>query len=127
MLEAGAQGYLLKNAYKHEIIQAIKTVYKGGNYYCTDTTKKLSRLISYSNYIHPRKAYKPLFTEKELAIIRLICKEYSSMEIAVQLQHSIRTIDSYRTNILKKMNVKTVTGLVMYAIRHRLYFPDETT
>lgn len=125
MMEAGAQGYLLKNAHKDEISEAIKTVFKGGNYYCKDTTTKLAKLLTNANYISPSKANKPLFSEKELAIITLICKEYSSKEIADELKHSIRTIDSYRKNILKKMKVKTATGLVMYAVRQKIYNPYE--
>jgi DNA-binding NarL/FixJ family response regulator len=121
MIEAGAQGYLLKNAPKDEIVQAIKTVYKGGNYYCKETTSKLAKLLSHNN---ERKA-KVLFSEKELAIITMICKEYSSQQIADELGHSIRTIDSYRTKILEKMNVKNATSLILYAIRNKLYNPED--
>jgi len=125
MMEAGAQGYLLKNAHKDEIINAIKTVYKGDNFYCKDTTVKLAKLLAYSNFMPIRQKNKPIFSEKEIAIIRLICKEYSSQEIAEQLNLSIRTIDSYRKNILKKMNVKNATGIVIYAIKHKIYNPYE--
>ena len=98
----------------------IKTVYKGDNFYCKDTTVKLAKLLAYSNFMPIRQKNKPIFSEKEIAIIRLICKEYSSQEIAEQLNHSIRTIDSYRKNILKKMNVKNATGIVIYAIKHKI-------
>jgi DNA-binding NarL/FixJ family response regulator len=120
MMDAGAQGYLLKNAHKNEILEAIKIVYKGGNYYCNDTTTKITKILS----TNPAKN-KPLFSEKELAIITMICKELSSQQIADELKHSIRTIDSYRKKILKKMKVKNATGLVLYAIRRKLYDPDE--
>ena len=56
----------------------IKTVYKGDNFYCKDTTVKLAKLLAYSNFMPIRQKNKPIFSEKEIAIIRLICKEYSS-------------------------------------------------
>jgi DNA-binding NarL/FixJ family response regulator len=115
MIEAGAQGYLLKDVYEEEIIEAIKTVYDGGSYYCKNTTIKLRKLLS--NTV--------VFSEKELTIIKLICNGYSSQEIADQLHNSIRTIDSYRKNILQKMKVKNATGLVLYAIRNNIYNPNE--
>jgi DNA-binding NarL/FixJ family response regulator len=121
MIEAGAQGYLLKNAHKTEIIEAIKAVYKGGNYYCKDTTTRLTKLLSQNNDGTPKE----LFSEKELAIIIMICKEYSSQEIADALGHSIRTIDSYRKKILEKMKAKNATSLILYAIRNNLYNPEE--
>ena len=103
MMEAGAQGYLLKNAHKNEIVSAIKAVYKGDSYYCKSTTTELTKLLTENNYSSEKQTDKALFSQKELAIIRLICKERSSQQIADELKHSIRTIDSYRKNILKKM------------------------
>ncbi|HEV7620218.1 MAG TPA: response regulator transcription factor, partial [Flavisolibacter sp.] len=50
MLEAGAKGYLLKNAHKEEIVEAVKAVYKNEVYYCNQTTLKLAKMIAASNY-----------------------------------------------------------------------------
>lgn len=125
MIEAGAQGYLIKNANKDEIVDAIKTVYKGNKYYCKSTSAKLTKLLTYNNYLPIGEQRTAIFSTKEFAIIRLICKGNSSQEIADELKHSIRTIDSYRKNILKKMNVKNVTGILKYAIKHKIYSPDE--
>src|ERR1700712_1204749 len=61
MLEAGARGYLLKNAHKSEIIAAIKAVYKEQNYYCRHTTQKLAKLIAHSNFTPAKLKSKPEF------------------------------------------------------------------
>ena len=61
------------------------------------------------------------FTEKELRIISLICDQYQNDEIAKKLKLSKRTVEGYREFILKKMKVKNTAGLVVYAIRHKLY------
>ena len=61
------------------------------------------------------------FTDKELKIISLICDQYQNDEIAKKLKLSKRTVEGYREFILKKMKVKNTAGLVVYAIRNKLY------
>jgi DNA-binding NarL/FixJ family response regulator len=119
MLEAGARGYLLKNAHKTEIIEAIKAVHHHEIYYCNHTTRKLAALIAKSKFT-PNQP-KPQFTDKEIEIIQLICQEYSNKEIATQLHIGPRTIESYRERIMEKMNVRNTAGIVVYAIRKNIY------
>ena len=121
MLEAGARGYLLKNAHKDEIVAAIEAVYRHQSYYCKDTTRKLSKMIAESNYNPFRKIEKPAFTEKEIVVIRMICEEYSNQEIADFLKLSRRTIEGYRENILGKINARNTAGIVVYAIKNKLF------
>jgi two-component system, NarL family, response regulator NreC len=121
MLEAGAKGYLLKNADKLEIAEAIKTVYNQQPYYCRRTTVKLAAMIAASKFNPYKHFAKPDFTDREVEIISLICKELTNKEIADTLFLSIRTVEGYRLKILEKMNVKNSIGLVIYAIRNNLY------
>jgi two-component system response regulator NreC len=125
MLEAGAKGYLLKNADKQEILDAIHSVYQGKPYYCHHTTSKLASLISKSKF-NPYKKRDPLvFTEREKEIIRLICQQLTAQEIADKVFLSKRTVEGHRTRILEKMNVKNTAGVVIYALRHRLVTEEE--
>ena len=121
MLEAGAKGYLIKNAHKQEIITAIKTVYKQENYFCNYSTMKLAKMIGRSRFNLHKNVAKPEFSEKELEVIRLICEEDSTKEIASKLHLSYRTIEGYREKILEKMNVKNTAGIVVFAIKHGIY------
>lgn len=121
MLEAGAKGYLLKNAPKTEIIEAIKAVNEGKMYYCSHTTEKLAQMIAKSSYNPYHKIKKPEFSEKEIAVIHLICQQYAEKEIAEKLHLSIRTIEGYREKILEKMDVKNTAGIVVYAIKNGIY------
>ncbi|HTF30414.1 MAG TPA: response regulator transcription factor [Flavitalea sp.] len=123
MLEAGAKGYLLKNADKHEVAEAIRTVYQEEPYYCKHTSAKLAQMIAKSKFNPYKKTRKIEFSERELEIIRLICQELTNKEIADQLFLSIRTVEGYRLKIQEKMNVKNSIGLVIYAIRNNLYKP----
>jgi DNA-binding NarL/FixJ family response regulator len=121
MLEAGAKGYLLKNANKTEIIDAIKSVYRNIPYYCASTSSKLARMIAHSKFNPYKKTSAPYFSEKEMEIIRLICQEYTNNEIGQKLFLSGRTVEGYRVKILEKMNAKSTAGIVIYAIKNELY------
>jgi DNA-binding NarL/FixJ family response regulator len=123
MLEAGAKGYLLKNADKQEVIDAIETVYKGDPYYCTSTNAKLAKLIAKTRFQSFNRAKKPEFNEREVEIIQLICQEYTNREIGEKLYMSVRTVEGYRLKILEKMDVKNTVGLVIYAIQHGYFEP----
>ncbi|MDB5198770.1 MAG: two component transcriptional regulator, LuxR family [Chitinophagaceae bacterium] len=121
MLEAGAKGYLLKNAHKNEIIAAVKSVYKDEPYYCRDTTDKLAQMIAKSSFNPYKKIEKPEFSKKEIDIIRLICQECSNKEISNQVSLSKRTVEGYREKILEKINAKNSIGIVVYAIKNKIF------
>jgi DNA-binding NarL/FixJ family response regulator len=118
MLEAGAKGYLIKNAGKEQITEAIRTVYEHNPYYCKTTSHKLTNMIAKSRFNPYRKTEKVEFTEREKEIIGLICKEMTNKEISDKLFLSIRTVEGHRLKILEKMNVKNTVGLVVYALKH---------
>ncbi len=119
MIKNGAKGYMIKNAHKTEIIDAIQTVYKNQTYYCKSTSVKLARLIAASGPKNgPGKA---LFSEREAAIIRMICEEKTTKEIGDALNLSARTVDEYRIRIKEKMGVKSMVGMVVYAVRNELF------
>jgi DNA-binding NarL/FixJ family response regulator len=125
MLEAGAKGYLLKNADKQEILDAIHSVYEDKNYYCHHTSSRLASLISKSRFNPYRKRDPIIFTEREIEIIRLICQQLTAQEIADKLYLSKRTVEGHRTKILEKMNVKNTAGVVIYALKHRIVSEEE--
>lgn len=124
MLNAGATGYLIKNAHKSEIIDAIHSVYRGQPYYCKSTSMKLARLIGGSQF-GPKAKEKIFFSQKEKDIIRLICEEKTSKEIGDELHLSMRTVEEYRQRIKDKMDVKGTTGIVIYAIKNDLFKVQE--
>jgi two-component system response regulator NreC len=58
------------------------------------------------------------FTPKELKIIKLICQEYSNVEIGEKIDLSSRTVEGYRRIILRKMKARTAAGIALYAVKH---------
>ncbi len=125
MLESGATGYLLKNSDKAEVIEAINTVYDDIPYYCKFTSAKLAKLIAYSKKTDKKKQKESEFSDREKEIIRMMCEEYSNKEIAEKLFISPRTIEGIRMKILDKMNVRSVAGVVIEAIRLGIYVPPQ--
>jgi DNA-binding NarL/FixJ family response regulator len=123
MLEAGAKGYLIKNAGKDQIIEAIKTVYNDEPYYCKTTSHKLTQMIAKSRFNPYKKTEKAEFSEREKEIIACICDEMTNKEIGDKLFISVRTVEGHRLKILEKMNVKNTVGLVVYAIKNGIVKP----
>ena len=117
MLEAGASGYLLKDAGKEEMIRAIRTVVEGDTYYSKKVSSIIVQHLTKPNKAKHEKAGVPL-TKREVEILQLIAEEYSNPEIAEKLFISIRTVDTHRRNLIEKLNVKNTAGLVKYAIKH---------
>jgi DNA-binding NarL/FixJ family response regulator len=120
MLEAGATGYILKNAGKEEMLTAIISVASGDSYFSKEVS---SLLIEYLNkpQINIKSTDKEIpLTNREIEILKLIAQEYSNSEIAEELFISIRTVDTHRRNLIQKLGMKNTAGLVKFAIRKGL-------
>jgi DNA-binding NarL/FixJ family response regulator len=117
MLEAGARGYLLKNADKNDIYDAITAVAIGNNFYCKTTSAKLATVIAKNRSKKDNRPSDANFSEREIEIIKLICKEFTNKKIADQLYLSVRTVEGYRAKLLEKMQVKNSIGLAIHAFQ----------
>jgi DNA-binding NarL/FixJ family response regulator len=120
MMQAGAKGYLLKNAEPDEILQAVTTVYSRQFYFNEQLSVcLLKKLLSHTSL--PQGHLPPTnLNEREIHILQLVCQEYSNVEIAEKLFLSVRTVEGYRSKLFEKIKAKNIVGLVIYAIKHRL-------
>ena len=125
MLEAGARGYLLKNADKKEILEAIHTVYEGNIFYCRHTSSRLASLIVKSRFDPHKKKQDISFSDREREIIKLICRQCTAQQIGDQLFLSKRTVEGYRTRIMEKMEAKNTAGVVIFALKNNLVKEEE--
>lgn len=124
ILKAGACGYILKDADKEELIMAIKKLLDGKNYYSDKVLAKITSKVAYERKAEEGKVnYEPTLTKRELEVIGLVAKEFTNQEIADLLNVSNRTVDTHKRNLLKKLKVKNVVGLVKYAIKFNLIEP----
>jgi DNA-binding NarL/FixJ family response regulator len=116
MLEAGASGYLLKDAGSAELISAIRTVHSGDSYYSRQVSEALIDHLAHRGKTRTTGMEAPI-SKRETEVLRLIAEEYSNAEIAGKLYISIRTVDTHRRNLLEKLGAKNTAGLVKHAIR----------
>jgi DNA-binding NarL/FixJ family response regulator len=117
MLNYGASGYLLKDTNKEELVTAIREVYIGRKYF----SPKLSITLMKNDILE--KKSDPLFpklTDREQEILHLICKEYSSQEIAEILNISYNTVENHRASLMEKSEARNSAGLVKWAIHNDL-------
>ena len=119
MIQAGADGYLLKDTSIDELICAIKTVHEGYSYFTPAVSIFLSAKIKKENDKYTNGKKKEL-TPRETQILQMICRGDSSKEIASSLYVSIRTIDSFREKIMKKAGAKNLLQLLRFALQEEL-------
>ncbi|MFM8807153.1 MAG: LuxR C-terminal-related transcriptional regulator [Sphingomonadales bacterium] len=121
ILQAGALGYVLKNAHYEELIKASRIVMSGGHYFCNDASERIQSFLKIHAINSLKQAKDPVLTEREIEIIKLICEQLTSKEIAAALGLSQRSVDAYRDVIQKKTNSKNMAEIVLYAVKYGLY------
>lgn len=116
-IELGAKGFLNKSASIEELITAINGILKEGYHFDDNVSKILLKgLVEQNKKPNPET----LFSNRELEIIQLICKEHSNREIGEELGVSLRTVENHRKSILHKIGAKNIVGIIMYAMKHKL-------
>lgn len=114
---AEAEGYILKNAPKEELIQAIDEIASGGVHYAKEVMTVMLQKIK-------KAAKSEIETQdlspREMEVLQLVAKEYSTQEIGMKLFISPRTVDTHRKNIMTKTKSKTIIGLMKFIFRNGL-------
>lgn len=113
-IEIGVKGYFLKTIGKEELLRALRRIAEGEDYFPTDVTKALLR----EKVTSPNINKDPLLSElsdRETEIIRYVAKGKPNKEIAEELFISPRTVDTHRSNIMRKLNVHNVAGIIRFA------------
>jgi two-component system invasion response regulator UvrY len=115
-LKTGASGYLNKDSVPGELIKAIRKIYSGGKYISSALAESLAFNFEKDTGI-PRFE---LLSEREFQVMCLIASGNTLSQIAEELSLSVKTVSTYRTRILEKMNMKSNVELTHYAIKHKL-------
>jgi DNA-binding NarL/FixJ family response regulator len=123
VLSLGCKGYISKNNASEHILRAIKAVANGEQYFSSDIQAVMVKSLTGQDVEQghmPNDFLINSLTERELEVLKLITKQYSSMQIADRLCLSVNTIETYRKRLLKKINVKNAVGLAMYAVKNNI-------
>jgi len=118
LMDAGAKGFLFKNSDKDELIWAIKSVLEGRTYYTSKLTMNLINQSPSGQKSSSSDTKIASLTEREIEILKLIADGLSNKEIGETLFISHRTVDTHRTNLMKKLDVNNIAGLIRYAIKN---------
>ncbi len=122
LLEAGAAGYVLKQAADTDLIKAIRSVYRGDSFLYPPIAKMLlEAYVSEEQLVDPYETLTP----REREVLVLVARGYSNREIANILHISPKTVDVHRTRLMKKLDLHHVADLTRYAIRRGLVDPGQ--
>ena len=116
LVESGAKGFLQKNADIEEVVNAIHKIAGKELYFNEDISIRVLKRMVRKEDIKAHKVYEGI-SERERQIIKLMCNEFTTTEIAEQLSLSERTVETHRKHIIKKLRVKNLAGVVMYAMK----------
>ncbi|MBI4596566.1 MAG: response regulator transcription factor [Candidatus Tectomicrobia bacterium] len=120
VLQAGAEGYVLKDATHSELVMAVKSVLSGKNYLSPGVSEKVIE-----GYLEGRKTLKTktswdTVSQREREILKLIAEGYKNQEIAEYLFISLKTVEKHRANLMKKLDLHSASALTALAIEKGL-------
>jgi DNA-binding NarL/FixJ family response regulator len=118
LLKAGARGYLLKSDAKRHLIGAIESLATHKPFF----TAKVSEALLESFLARPGKEGSTL-TTRERGVVQLIAEGYTNKQIARLLNISLKTVETHRAAIMRKLNLSSSASLVRYAIRNKIVEP----
>jgi len=114
LIDAGCQGYILKNRGREELVKAIRRVHSGQTYYGKRVTDKILE-----DRLKPKKEKNTIpvnLTKREKEVLKLIALEFTSPEISEKLFITEATVNTHRRNLISKLGVRSSMGLVRYAL-----------
>jgi len=121
-IQAGAKGFLPKNTTREELLTAIRDVAVGKEFFSPSVSE-----IILKSYIerarHDNDSDKATLSGRETEIVKLVADGLTNQEIADTLYISIRTVETHKNRIMKKLDLKTTAEMVTYAIRSHLFIP----
>jgi DNA-binding NarL/FixJ family response regulator len=120
-LDLGGRGYLLKDNAAQDLIRAIEGVMQGGIYLCPEVAAAYIQLSRHDRHEPP--AAPPPLSERENAVLRLLAEGLRNKEIAARLKVGTKSVETYRSRLMKKLGYHSTAELVRHAIREGLVAP----
>jgi DNA-binding NarL/FixJ family response regulator len=124
VLEAGARGYLLKTDAEQHVVTAVETLLRGQPYFSAQVSETvLEGFLRSGRHAAADSVVVPRLTPREREIIQLLAEGHRNKKIAQMLGISIKTVETHRTALMRKIGVKSIVELVRYAVRNNLTEP----
>lgn len=125
LLDMGVTGYVLKSTDELELTDAIFRVSEGGQYLSKEVDDAWTQFLGNKSKfeLNFQKSERIELSEREKEIIRMICKQMSTQEIADRLSISTNTVKTHRNHIMRKLDTDNVVGIAIYAVRAGIFVP----
>ena len=120
MMSLGIKGYLLKTCDKEEFIFAINQILKNKTYFSDEVIETIVKDDAYETHGSPDISKIATLSDREKEVIQLLCDGLNNKQIADKLFVSHKTIDNHRTNIMRKIDVHNIVGLIRFCLKHGL-------
>jgi DNA-binding NarL/FixJ family response regulator len=121
MLKAGARGYILKDSKPAVFKQALDNIRDTGFFMNELVSNKMLSYVKHGGNNEKEMSDISLLTDRELAFLQYACTEMTYKEIGIAMQASNRTVEGYRDEIFRKLNLQSRVGMVIFAIKNGLY------
>jgi DNA-binding NarL/FixJ family response regulator len=115
LLQAGARGYLLKSDTRRDLIEAIKSLENHKPYFSAKVSEALLEA-----YLAKPNGSASILTDRERGVVQLIAEGHTNKDTAAFLNISLKTVETHRANIMRKLDLSSSAGLIRYAIRNKL-------
>ena len=115
----GADGYLLKDSAASELVAGVRAVHEGHSYF----TPRIQRALTEMVRTPPSQSPLESLTDREREVLKLVAEGLATKEIAARLDISVRTVESHRANLMRKLDLHSIARLVQFAIREGLVEP----
>jgi DNA-binding NarL/FixJ family response regulator len=119
VLEVGARGFVLKSDAARDLVAAVEALQRRGTFF----TSKVAETVLHGFLNHrvtDEKPFKERLTAREREVVQLLAEGKTSKEVAVALNLSVKTAETHRTNVMRKLDLHSVADLVRYAVRNNI-------
>lgn len=123
LLAAGARGYVLKSDVITQLFGAVETVARHKPFFTSDVAEKVLKGYLKLSDLSPEEAAPSILSAREREIVQLLAESKSNKEVSVLLGISVKTVQTHRATIMRKLGINSIVDLVHYAIRNNLVSP----
>ena len=121
VLDAGARGFLLKSDAARELVAAVEALYRNKTFFTARVAEMvLSGYLDKTHALTEHKLTMPALTPREREVVQLLAEGKSTKEVASHLDLSVKTAETHRSNIMRKLGLHSVSELVLYAVRNNI-------
>jgi len=124
IVDAGASGYVLKSDPYHDLLIAVETLSKHKPYFTSQASEVIQNASNSTGLVKEiPQSFRDRLTSREREITQLLCESKKNKEIASLLRISIKTVETHRSNVMRKLEIHNVSELVRYAMRNQIIEP----